>query len=429
VRAGLDRLGLGGSLAFDYFSSNHGIDDREHFPGVNLVLEQRLRLAENVRWVGEARVLAQQVGHEDEDASHGTVRSLRYVDEVVTELREGYVEVAGADWELRAGRQIIVWGRADELNPTDVITPKDFLLLLPEGQAGYRFGANAVTLDYYVQPSLRATAVWVPVFSPSVIPIADLPEGVRLEERLPAVRFENGSAGVKLDRSGGKIDASIAYFYGYNLRPEARVVDAVLGDTPQAIRGDVRLAYGRQHMIGADFATARGRFGYRGEVAWVHTDNPHGRRLESIVPYLSYVLGVERTFLTNLSVIAQYVGRWVPERVDPARALAGPDPVLGRARFLAARETFVINQQLDTVQNGWSLRLAKRFWNDTLELELLGVHYLPRNDFFLRPKITYAVTDAWRATVGGEIFHGPMHSFFGRVRDNTGVFVEARYSF
>jgi hypothetical protein len=39
------------------------------------------------------------------------------------------------------------------------------------------------------------------------------------------------------------------------------------------------------------------------------------------------------------------------------------------------------------------------------------------------------LSDAWKATVGGEIFHGPMNSFFGRVRDNTGAFVEMKYSF
>ncbi len=430
VRADLERLGLSGSVAFDYYSSNHGIDDRRNFPGVNLDLKQRLTIAEGVRWVGELRVFAQQVGHEDEDAAHGSVRDLRYADEVTSELREGYLEVSRGQWEIRGGRQLIVWGRADELNPTDVITPKNFLLLLPEGQAGYRFGVNALKADYFLSLSgIRVTGVWVPVFSPSMIPISTLPEGVRLTDRFPPIRFEDGSAGVKLDRSGGKIDASLSYFYGFNLLPEVHIERASLDEMTRTLHADVALEHERQHMIGGDFATTRGRFGYRGEVAYVLTDNPHGRRVESIVPYLYYVLGVERSFFTNFSVILQYVGRWVPDRIDPERALADPNPVRGRALFLAARETFAINQQLDTVQNGWTLRLDKKFWNDTLDLELLGVHYLPRNDFFLRPRITYDLTDAWKLTVGGEIFHGPKHSFFGRVQRNTGAFTEAKYSF
>ncbi len=161
----------------------------------------------------------------------------------------------------------------------------------------------------------------------------------------------------------------------------------------------------------------------------MHTGNASGRNVEEVTPYLYYVLGIERSFFENLNVIVQYVGRFVPNRVDPARALDDPDALHGRTRFLAARETFVINQQLDTVQNGWSARIDKRWWNDTLDVELLSLHYVERNDFFLRPKIAYDLADGWRATVGGKIFHGPKHSFFGRIERNTGAFVELMYSF
>ncbi len=210
AQAALDRLGLTGSFAFDYYSSNHDIDDREHFPGLNLVLKQRLKLAPGVRWVAEARVMAQQVGHEHEDATHESPRSVRYADEVTSELREGYFEVERPRWELRFGRQIILWGRADEINPTDVISPKNFTLLLPEGQAGFRSAVNALRVDTFLPWRVRAIGVYVPFFEQSLIPISDLPDGARLGERLPPIRFENGSAGLKLDRSGGDVDASLA---------------------------------------------------------------------------------------------------------------------------------------------------------------------------------------------------------------------------
>ncbi len=424
-----DRLGLSGSLALDYFSSNHDIDDREHFPGLNLVLKQRLTVASGVRWVAEARVLAQQVGHEHEDATHWLPRSVRYSDEVTSELREGYVEVARSRWELRLGRQIIPWGRADEINPTDVISPKNYTLLLPEGQPGYREGVNALRIDTFLPGRLRAIGVYVPFFEQSIIPLSDPPPGVTLDERLPPIRLANGSAGIKLDRSGGDVDASLSYYYGYNLVPEVQVDHVTADPSTGALAGSASLRHQRQHMIGADFATSRGRYGYRGEVAWVHTSNPHGRRVDEITPYLAYVFGVERNFGESTSLIVQYVGRFVPERVDPEQALANPDPVLARANFLASRATMVIGQQLDTVQNGWSVRFDKKFWNDTLDCELLGLHYFERNDFFLRPRITYDWTDSVKTAVGGEIFQGPKNSTFGRVEKNTGAFVEVKYSF
>jgi hypothetical protein len=430
ARAALDRLGLSGSLAFDYYSSNHDIDDRDNFPGLNLILKHRAKLAPGIRWFAEARVLAEQVGHEHEDATHGSPRSLRYADEVTSELREGYVEVSREAWEMRVGRQIIPWGRGDEINPTDVISPKNYTLLLPEGSPEYRGGVNAFRLDAFLPWNVRAIGVYVPFFEQTIIPLSDPPEGARVDDRLPALTFENGSAGIKLDRSGGKVDASIAYYYGFNLLPEVRIARAAADPLTGALTADVDLAHGRQHMIGADFATAAGRFGYRGEVAWVQTDNPHARRVESVVPYLSYVLGIERSFSNSLSVIVQYTGRYVPDRIDPERALENnSDPVLAQAKFLAARSTVVINQQLDTVQNGWSLRLDKKFWNDTLDCELLGVHYFERNDFFVRPRVAYDWTDAWKTSIGGEVFHGPNNSTFGRIERNTGGFVEVKYSF
>lgn len=425
----LDDLGLSGSVGLDYYSSDHGIDDRQHFPGVNLTVKHHGRAWDEVRWYLETRVLAEQVGHEDDDAPHGSVRDLRYADEVTSELREAYLEFEHGPWDVTVGRQIIVWGRADEINPTDVLSPKDYLLLLPDGLSAYRFGTTALKIDYFAGRDVRITGVWLPITSTSLIPLSDPPTGVRVETRPPAIRLENGIAGFKVDRSGGMVDASLSYAYGYNLLPEVRLTSIEQDPSSGALDGHVDLRNGRQHMVGADAATTWGRYGFRGEVAYLLTDNPHGRRVDGVTPYLFYVLGVERTLPWNVSMIVQYVGRWVMNRVDPARALADPDPVQGQARFIAARETFIINQQLDTVQNGWSLRLDKKLWNDTLDCEVLGVQYFERNDFFIRPRMAYDLSDGWQVSLGGEVFGGPAVSYFGRIKKNTGAFVEMLYSF
>jgi hypothetical protein len=89
----------------------------------------------------------------------------------------------------------------------------------------------------------------------------------------------------------------------------------------------------------------------------------------------------------------------------------------------------VINQQLDTVQNGWSLRLDKKFWNDTLDCELLGVHYFERNDFFLRPRIAYDWTDSVEDEHRRRGLPRPEELDVRRVERNTGAFVEVKYSF
>ncbi len=45
--------------------------------------------------------------------------------EVVTDLREAYVNAYVGPLDVRLGEQIIVWGRADGINPTNNLTPQD----------------------------------------------------------------------------------------------------------------------------------------------------------------------------------------------------------------------------------------------------------------------------------------------------------------
>ena len=46
-------------------------------------------------------------------------------------MREAYVNAYLGPFDLRLGKQIIVWGRADALNPTNNLTPVDFRIRSP----------------------------------------------------------------------------------------------------------------------------------------------------------------------------------------------------------------------------------------------------------------------------------------------------------
>jgi hypothetical protein len=43
--------------------------------------------------------------------------------------------------------------------------------------------------------------------------------------------------------------------------------------------------------------------------------------------------------------------------------------------------------------------------------------------------VTYAFTDRWKATVGGDFYWGKVSTSFGSQKSNRGLFVETRYSF
>ncbi|NJO89587.1 MAG: hypothetical protein HC831_12030, partial [Chloroflexia bacterium] len=59
------------------------------------------------------------------------------------ELREAYLNFATKSWNVKAGRQIVVWGQADGLPVTDVISPLDLTEFLAQDYDDIRMPVNA----------------------------------------------------------------------------------------------------------------------------------------------------------------------------------------------------------------------------------------------------------------------------------------------
>src|SRR5690606_22431616 len=81
----------------------------------------------------------------------------------VIDLDEAYVDYYGTDFDLRFGKQRIVWGTAMQMNPTDVINPPS-----PQDPLGDKQAILAAELDYYFGNYYKLTGVWVPFFQPAV---------------------------------------------------------------------------------------------------------------------------------------------------------------------------------------------------------------------------------------------------------------------
>ncbi|WP_019186619.1 DUF1302 family protein, partial [Prevotella conceptionensis] len=61
-------------------------------------------------------------------------------------LREAYLSYANAHVDLRAGRQVIIWGVADALRLTDQISPMDYTEFLAQDYDDIRTPVNAFRL-------------------------------------------------------------------------------------------------------------------------------------------------------------------------------------------------------------------------------------------------------------------------------------------
>lgn len=84
-------------------------------------------------------------------------------------LRELYLDLYFNNFDLRIGKQQIVWGKADGAFITDLVSPLNLTeFLLPDFDE-IRIGVNAVKFDYYLGNN-TFEIIWLPNFTPAEKP-------------------------------------------------------------------------------------------------------------------------------------------------------------------------------------------------------------------------------------------------------------------
>src|SRR5262245_26987442 len=111
VAAVLERARGSALLRTDYFESSKTLDDERGLLGVTAQLKALPAISANVDGKLEARLTRSAIaGRAETDG----------------DLLEGYLTVHFDRADLKIGKQIVAWGRADGINPTDNLTPRDY---------------------------------------------------------------------------------------------------------------------------------------------------------------------------------------------------------------------------------------------------------------------------------------------------------------
>ena len=198
------------------------------------------------------------------------------------DVRDGWVEIATKRIELRAGYGRVIWGRLDEIAPTDVVNPIDVARFLLEGRSEARRAVPFVRARWFVTEDLQVEPVLVAHFRRGTYDALDeptspfnplttlvLPAGIALSapevtHQLP----ESGvSGGVRVTGTIGRVDVGGAVYRGHE-------PFGVLGFVPDQgplvgpqVVGRLVEDHLRFTMIGGDFETVRGEWAFRGEMA------------------------------------------------------------------------------------------------------------------------------------------------------------------
>ncbi|HEY3325776.1 MAG TPA: DUF1302 family protein [Novimethylophilus sp.] len=390
----IQTLGISGSVRGGYWSSSMNLDGKSDQFSEALWIKSEPRLGKNASLLLEGWLM-------NEDATRGDGRRGK--------LREGYLNMGAGNADFRIGKQIIVWGRADKFNPTDNLSPRDYTLLAPEDD-DQRSGVYAAKATYNLK-DWSLSGFWLPEFRPNVLPLPHTP-GLSFRERIP----HGQGGGIKVEQSGKAVDWSASYYDGLDLNP-----DLSIGSFSSSGL-NLRLDHHRVRVIGVDAATVVWRYGLRAEAAYTRTEDSDGRDPFVKNPFFYLVAGGDRTFFEYLNINLQYYVRYVSRYQNPA-SVANP------ALRTVAIQGAVISNQFDRFQHGMTFRISDKWLHETLEGEVAGIASFTRRDFALKPKLVYSFNDHWKSTFGANLFRGEDNTFYGRLRDDSTVFMEIRYSF
>lgn len=326
------------------------------------------------------------------------------------DLRELFVEKTYGALDLKIGRQITVWGRADKVNPTDNFSIKDLTLLASDDEDA-RSGLFAIQASLNFG-NYRLIAIWQPEWRAPAYPLAPLPSDVTIRNGDPSAKSDQ--YGLKLDHSGGETDWSVSLAQVIDRTPDLKVLSSGAGGT------SLEFNFQKIKILGADIAKTVGDYGLRAEVAYTETKDVEGNDFLTKNSNFYGVLGVDRTFFGDLNINVQYIYRHTLDWRDTDNIADSNE------RYLAEQININANQKSTDFHAG-SGRVSYKMFNETLELELALAGWFDNG--LIRPKVTYAISDSLRAILGAEFYQGEKDSFFGRLKDVSTGFLELRYLF
>ncbi len=327
-----------------------------------------------------------------------------YLDEYEweVELGETYVQGDLADsLDLKIGRQIVVWGKSDNLRVTDVLNPLDMRW---PGMTDIRYLRLPVTmtkLDYYLgdwsssfivvhEPRFAKTPVYNGEFYPGTRPLPQLRE--------PGWSWENQQLAAAVNGIFSGWDMS---FYGAWIFPENYYLD-------QNPSGSLYRTYNKALLAGMAGNVALGNWLLKAEAAyWDDLRYPFTQEEKSRFDVLA---GIEYSGFSETTIAFEVVNRHIFD-YDPYPS-GQPNPL-----------------KQDTTQ--YAFRFVRDFIHDTLHLTIVLSSYgfFAADGGYERAQLAYDLNDQVELTGGVILYESGDTPGLSGVGDNDAVFVEVKYSF
>ncbi|WP_329905126.1 DUF1302 family protein [Porphyromonas pogonae] len=327
------------------------------------------------------------------------------------DLREAYLDYRDSNWGARLGRQLVIWGAADGVRITDLVSPMDMTEFLAQDYDDIRLPVNALRL-FFFNDKVKLELVGVPVFQGFILPTdsanpwnilpKDTPLPVKWNDNhsRPAMKISNMEYGGRLSFNLPGIDFAFAALHTWNKMP---VMQPEV--TPREVKINPR--YYRMGFVGGDFSKPLGEFVIRGEVAF------------NIGKHFSYKPEAMSMAQKGFNTVNWLVGMdWYAPAEWMLMAQLSSESIFGY-------EPYVAQSHHSTL---FTLNVSKKLLNSTLQLSDFTYIDLNYGGWFSRFAADYALSDPIHVSLGYDWFGGNK-GMFGMYSKNSEAWIKAKYSF
>jgi len=343
-------------------------------------------------------------------------------------LREAYVDLYFDNSDVRIGRQIIVWGRADGTFITDILTPVDVSEFLTQDFTDIRQGVTAINYTRYFGSDFLQLVV-NPVFNPNEIPDPEsrwfprqiVPTSINTNyfDFDPQPALDNMQLAARYAfRSNLNYDFDLSLLYWHNPNPTYfKDINSSLG--PQAGSLELTETY-TQSFIAAYSGTIRltDKLLLTSESAYYNRRSfdylsQELRNLNLQNPNLLEQLQIAQTFTQNSDGFLKER----PSLVSMAGLQYEVFDITVSTQFVN-EHIFRYDSEILQEQNYFysTLLLQRSFQRDTWRFRMFGRYNYRGQDYWINPELSYAGIDSFEAAVGSQVFGGAEpDSFYGHL--------------
>ena len=305
--------------------------------------------------------------------------------------------------DIRVGRQIVRWGKTDQISPVDNLNPQDLREFITHDLEDRKI-PNWMVRARLFSDFFTVEGIYLPFFESSRIDyfgtdwaIFRHMNRIGVHEEEPDRKFKNGEGGVRVTKTISGWDLGLSYLYAWE--------DLPYFETFPTGGGDVQITYKRSNIFGFEFETTAGEIGLRGEAAYFDSQSFLTENLTSVSkPVFHYVIGVDYSSANGWYVNVQFSEQTIREY----------------------QRDILYFRKSNTALNG---EVSKEFSRGHFKALLRYNYGLSDKSYYLNPKIICTYFTDLDIILGVNVFGGDTETLLGFYDANDQLYLDLKYHF